>query len=220
MGKLAAPDKKFRIYLWNLRMQNGTYRYYGFIQQTPGQHANVTSLIDRSDSIMEPETQLLTPENWYGALYYKIIPVETGHSKTVYTLLGWDGINTLLTQKLIDILTFKENGEIQFGAPLFLDYAANQNMRIIFRYSCEASMILKFDDQTLINTKHWNPRKREFENTTKQAPIIVCDRLIPLDPQLEGLYQHYVPASDVYDGFLLEGSKWHYIKGIDVRNKN
>ena len=39
---------------------------------------------------------MLSENSWFGALYYKIIPVVK--NKTYYTLLGWDG-NDMFSNK-------------------------------------------------------------------------------------------------------------------------
>ncbi len=221
LGKLTSPDKKFRLYQWNLRMADGRYIFYGFIQQAEAQNSkSLTPLTDFSDSIADPELRILGSGNWFGALYYKIIPVESEGKKTIYTLLGWDGNNSSVTQKVIEILSFSDEGDIIFGAPVFKDYKNGLNTRVIFRYSAESSMILKLDDQQVTSSKKWNPEKRKFITETHRASVIICDRLIPLDPQLEGLYQHYIPASDVYDCFLFNKGKWLFIKEVDARNKH
>lgn len=220
LGKITSPDKRFRFCLWNIRMADGRFLFFGFIQKPGKENSTVIPLTDRSDSIADPEHQQLDPDHWYGALYYKIIPFLTERSDTAYTLLGWDGNNSVVTQKVIEVMMFGRDGKITFGAPLFKDYQQGQNTRIIFRYSAESSMILKLDEQQVITSKKWNPKKREFMTESRQASMIVCDRLVPLDPQLEGLYQHYVPASDIYDGFVLNNGKWLFIKGVDARNKH
>ena len=196
LGKLTSPDKRFRMYLWALHMNDGSYHNFGFIQQPKPFRPEIIALSDRSDSIENPEIMILQPDNWYGALYYKIIPVKTA-SGTYYTLLGWFGNNSVVTQKIIDVLSFNSDGLAIFGARVFNHYAQGENTRIIFRYSAQTSMMLKYDKQ-----------------------MIVFDRLIPLDAQLEGLYQHYVPESDVYDGLNLEYGKWNFVKGIKGLNKH
>ena len=45
----------------------------------------------------------LNYKNWYGCLYYDIIPIKVGKEK-YYTLLGWDGNNKNTTKKIIDVV--------------------------------------------------------------------------------------------------------------------
>ncbi len=124
----------------------------------------------------------------------------------------------MVTQKLIEVLSFGKSGEVVFGAAIFKNYHQNEDVRIIFRYSAQSTMILRPQEQEITTSKKWDSRKNKFTTERRKGLIIVCDRLIPLDPQLEGLYQHYVPASDIYDGFLPDHGKWLFIKGIDLLN--
>ena len=123
LAKLTFPDRKFRIYNWNLPLGNGTNAYFCFIQMNPkgkGKQA-VYKLADLSDSISQPETALLDIHSWFGALYYSVIITYTGN-KTVYTLLGWDGVNSRLSQKIIEVLSFDKKETPRFGARIFRNF--------------------------------------------------------------------------------------------------
>ena len=106
------------------------------------------------------------------------------------------------------------------AAEIFRDYLKGQRTRIIFRYSASASMSLKYAEQVIKSDKKWNPKKRVYEYKTKKARMIVCDRLIPIDPQLEGQYQYYVADSDIFDGFMKEHGCWNFIKNIGAGNNH
>jgi len=51
----------------------------------------------------------------------------------------------------------------------------------------------------------------------KKKNLIIFDHLSPTSPQLEGMYDFYVPDGS-YDGFTWEKGKWIYIKDIDARS--
>lgn len=208
LSKLTAPDKAFRIYNWNLPMNNGSNRYFCLIQVagTKKIGERLIGLTDRSDSIANPDGAVLAGGQWYGALYYRILAVKQG-KKTIYTLLGWDGISPAVSQKLIEILTFDANGAPRFGARIFRDFRKGQQARIFFRYAASASMLLRPDLQSMPS-----------EKSGKKTPMILCDRLVPLDPRTEGQTDFYIPASDIYDGFIWTGSVWKFIRGIEGRN--
>jgi hypothetical protein len=222
LGKLTSPDRYFRIYNWNLPHKDGSNTYFCLLQVNDPEYRRkrLFTLTDRSSSLLNPEQQILDTSEWYGSLYYNIIRnvTDTGDSKS-YTLLGWDGKSATITQKVIEIITFDRNGIPHFGARIFKNFADGHNARVIFRYSSSARMTLKYDEQTLpaqINLPDgMNPRK--FAG--KKKSILVFDRLIPMDPQLKDQYQFYVPAAEVYDGFLFLDNSWIFITGIDARNK-
>jgi len=208
ISKLVSLDKKFRIYNWNLPLTDGSNKYFCFIQ-VPGTKLNqkqVLELKDRSDSIKDPEFEIGDANNWYGALYYRILPLGIGNH-TIYTLLGWDGISPTVNQKLIEVLTFDLKGNPKFGAKIFRDYLKGPRSRIIFRYSASASMLLRPDEQYIKNGK-----------TVKKTRMIVCDRLVPLEAKLEGQTDFYIPASDVFDGFIFINGTWKFIRDVEGRN--
>ncbi|MCB0546903.1 MAG: hypothetical protein KDD19_04895, partial [Phaeodactylibacter sp.] len=68
-------DSSFRIFTWQLYVDKDDYRYYGAIQMnTPG--LKLFPLIDRSFKIEDAEHQALSPEEWYGSVYYNLLDVE------------------------------------------------------------------------------------------------------------------------------------------------
>jgi hypothetical protein len=220
IAKLTSPDKKFRIFNWNLPKGDGTNIYFGFIQLNPKSEPEqaVYDLIDRSDSIPQPETALLDNRFWYGSLYYKII-LTTYNKQKFYTLLGWDPMNSQLTRKVVDVLFFDQSDYPHFGARIFRNFGNDLTSRVIFQYSSSVSMLLIYDEQYLVNHKKWNAGKKQFEKELEKARMIVCDELIPSDPQFEGQYEYYVPSSEVFNGFVFKNGMWNFSKNIEVRNK-
>jgi hypothetical protein len=219
LGKLTSPDKRFRLYNWNLPLSNGINRYFCFIQfpsKTGGANPALIELSDHFDSIPDPEHAALDARNWYGALYYKIIP-EKAQSGTIYTLLGWQGVSTSIHQKIIEVMTFDDQGNPRFGMKIFNKYKDGSNQRVIFRFSSVATMILRYEGQYLSKGKKWNASSRAFEEKKSKAAMIVCDRLVPLE-QYEGNTAVMIPAADVYDGFLFDHGIWTFVKGVDARN--
>ena len=80
-------------------------------------------------------------------------------------------------------------------------------------------MILSYDEQVLKKNPKWNASKKQYESDDKRTKMIICDELIPLETQLEGLYEYYIPSSEVYNGFVFEEGLWYFYRNVDVRNK-
>jgi hypothetical protein len=220
MAKMTSPDKMFRIYNWNLPTTGGSNQYFCFFQ-VPGKTSkntfSIIELSDRSDSIPDPEHSALGAASWYGALYFKIIP-EKSETGMIYTLLGWEGVNPVQMQKVIEILTFDDNALPRFGKKIFNKYKDGENKRVIFKYSPVASMVLRYEEQSLTKGKKWNSSSRTFEESRSKASLIVCDRLVTVESsEVKG--QVLVPAGDVYDGFLFENGRWNFMEGVDARNR-
>jgi hypothetical protein len=219
MAKLTSPDKSFRIYNWNLPVQDGSNRYFCFIQFPPKKKngkTEIIELIDRTDTITDPEHRSLNAAGWYGTLYYRIIPAKTG-SGIIYTLLGWQGVSSTIMQKIIEIMMFDHRGSPVFGRSLFSKFKDGKNKRVIFRYSSLAPMVVKYDDQFILTSRKWNASKKTYEEKRSKARLIVCDRLVALE-QSKANDPLMVPAGDLFDGFIFQNGLWNFIEGVDARN--
>jgi hypothetical protein len=135
----------------------------------------------------------LDHQNWYGALYYQIIPVQKG-SKTIYTLIGWDGSSSFSDIKVIDAMYFT-GSSVYFGYPIFQNEEGKQN-RIFFEYK----------DQTMMSLRYEESRK-----------MIVYDHLSPESPSLKGVYAYYVPDLS-YDAFKWDGKYWQHKSDVVATN--
>ncbi len=217
--RISPDDSKFRIYHWNLPANSGKKRYFGFLKLLHRATPEVFPLRDFSDSIPLPDTAILDPNHWFGALYYTAITGTTASGKTYYTLLGWAGSSSIINRKVIEIVSFDEHDHPAFGLPVFPDYEEGNRTRIIFRYAATTSMLLKYEEHIISTEKKWNAKKRDFDARIKRGMMIVCDKLIPLDPQFEGQYQYYVPAGETCDSFQVVDGSWHFVRGVETRNK-
>ncbi|MDR2916851.1 MAG: hypothetical protein LBV74_18815 [Tannerella sp.] len=200
IGRIYAPRKKFRIFNWNHAKRDGTHQHFALIvlPGKKGQPNKVFRLTDMSDSIKRPDQQVLGAGEWFGALYYRIIPRRKGKDKKVYyTLLGLDMNNLQTKKKVIEILSFGENGELQLGAPV-IELNDWIKHRVIFEFSAKQSMYLEY-----------NRLKRRME----------FDHLAPLMPYLVGEYEYYEP--DLFrDGLKFRRGHWKHYKTIQKPPKN
>ena len=188
-----APDNTFRVFTWNVMNQDGSYRFYGTIQMnTPGQ-LKMYPLTDYSPFIKNPEDTLLSPHEWLGAEYFKIIKAGDA-AKPYYVLLGWKGNTVKTTKKVIEVLSFT-SGQPVFGMPVFNAGGKNPD-RIVFEYSRQVSMMLKYLDD---------------------KKMIVFDHLAPPVPKMKGDYAVYGPDL-TYDGYQLAGGRWALVQDLDLRN--
>lgn len=62
-------DSTFRIFTWQLYVSENDYRYGGFLQHGSGR---VYPLEDHSAEVRMPEYEGMSPDYWYGAVYYNI----------------------------------------------------------------------------------------------------------------------------------------------------
>jgi len=185
VGFIDSPDKLVRIINWNVEQDDETQMYYCFILHVDERKKKVeiSELTDNSFMLPPRPDGILDASDWYGALYYKIIPMEKS-GKTIYTLLGWDGNNSMSSIKLIDALYFSGDHP-KLGSPIFKTTETTQK-RVFFEHSKKATMSLKYEEQ---------------------YDRIIFDHLSPEAPNLKGFYSFYVPDLS-YDAMVLEGNKW------------
>lgn len=199
LGSIKSPDNSLRLFNWNVEQDDMTQKYYCYILHFNERKKvyELSELIDNSFMIPARPTEILEGKDWYGALYFKIIPVDKG-SKTIYTLLGWDGNNTMSNIKLMDVLYFAGNSP-RLGSPIF-KHQGETLKRVFFEHSEKTTMYLNYDEQ--------------------QGRIIL-DHLSPETPSMKGIYSFYVPDLS-YDAYELKNNKW-YLKedviGVNGKSK-
>jgi hypothetical protein len=194
---LAPPDSSFRIFTWQLFVNDSTYRYYGAIQMNSSE-LKLFPLVDRSfDLSHRPVSDRLPPDRWYGALYYNILPLSVGKKEKQYLLFGYDAYSFFDKRKVLEVLTFGEDGVPVFGAPVFNRQTPEQaalrgeECRIILEYTAETSIRLNWDEQ---------------------YQMILYEHLIPMpSPFNRGVT--YVPDGS-YEGFRIEKGKLQYVEKV------
>jgi hypothetical protein len=138
----------------------------------------------------------LATNQWYGAVYYQIVPV-VGIKDPYYILLGWKGKNLQSNSKVVETMFFKD------GKPFFGRQALEQspksnlfNSRVIFTYTKDANMMLRY---------------------LKNDKMFVFDHLVPQSKALEGMFDLYAPDLS-YDTYKYKSGKWVIIENIKFTN--
>ena len=85
----------------------------------------LVALIDMHDAYEKKPIGTVDYTDWYGALYYKIIPFENGN-KTEYLLLGWDGGTAGSNYKILDVLVLGKKS-VRFGSPVLFQIISYKN---------------------------------------------------------------------------------------------
>jgi len=187
-----SPDNRFRIISWPIVNEDGSYRFYGTIQINTGGNLQMFPLNDYSPQLKNPEDSVVDNLKWFGAEYYRIIPVYS--PKLYYVLLGWKGNTVKSTKKVIEVLSFKNEKPV-LGLPVF-DGKGKTRKRVVFEYTRQASMLLRY---------------------VPEQDLIVFDHLSPPDPKLKNQHDTYGPDLS-YDGYKLKNGRWVYVEDLDMRN--
>jgi hypothetical protein len=196
LGQITSPDSLVKIITWNLILPEGTGRYYCYLihrSRRYGAGKVYTLAADYREAPVRTDT-IYSSSDWYGALYYNIRPF-TYDGQTKYILLGIDYGNSLITRKIIEVLSFRQNENILFGQKCFTD-GKSIAPRVVFEYSSSAVMSLRFE-------------------TDNQ---IVFDHLSPFSPELKGNRQFYGPDFS-FDSYIFEKDLWQLKTDIDIKNK-
>lgn len=196
LGQVTSPDSRIKIVNWNLILKEGSNKYFCYLVRKGdrGEQNKVFELTgeNRVEKIRTDITY--NDKNWYGALYYNIMPFKKDN-KTYYILLGIDYGNMLLTRKIIDVLSFSTEGGILFGDDCFLKGAVKK-FREVLEYSSEGVITLRI-------------------HTPK---MIVFDRLAVYSDDSEDSGQHY-GAEYRYDAYVFKKGTWLFTGNVDVKNK-
>jgi hypothetical protein len=200
MCTLTSPDNSFRLLNWNIEYgEHEEQKYYCFILNKDPKNGGyfVIELKDRSSISTNPEAAQYTEKNWYGCLYYKIIPLDKAGTP-LYTILGWDGNDKLSGKKIIETMTFQGLKKVKFGFPIFKIEDDVSKRRIIFQYSSQSTMSLKY---SVIDKKH----------------VLIFDHLSPQAPHLHEFKEWYVPDGS-FDSFIWTNGKWVQEKDVDAKS--
>lgn len=194
MYVIQPKDKKFKLFTWFIPYNNGEYEYYGIIQKCKknGKKCEIYHL-KKTISLNEQNINMqLNHTEWYGCVYYDLIPIKV-EGKKYYTLLGWDGNNNNTTKKIIDVVQIPKKEEPIFGANIF----SNNKNRIIIEYSSKYSISLKYDEK---------------------LDYIVYDHLEPLDGVSTHNFNLYAPNLS-YDVLKRTKLGWRLESNIYLNNK-
>lgn len=194
ISRLNAPDSSFKIFTWQLVINENTVRQHGAIQmKTSDGSLKLFPLIDKSPTMEKPEDTVGNNFNWVGAVYYKIIEKQA-FGKTYYTLLGYDENDLKSNKKIIEILTFN-NGQPVFGGNnfSFQDNSVNKKglARYIMTYRKNASPRLTYDHD---------------------MDMIIYEHLISETGEPQKKYT-YIPDGD-YEGLKWKDGKWVHINKV------
>jgi hypothetical protein len=191
LGTIKSPDNYFRLFNWNIEKDDYTQTYYCYILLYDDKKKEYKTIELKDNSFMLPQkpTEILEATDWYGALYYRIIPMKKG-SKTLYTVLGWDGNNSASTMKVIDVFNFVGN-TVKLGSPVFR-MPKETHKRIFFEFAKKTTMHLNYEEK---------------------YQRIIFDHLAPESPALAGMYSMYLPDLS-NDAFVLKDGKWYFVEDV------
>lgn len=142
---LYPPDSTFRIITWQVQGE-GEFQNFGAIQMNE-EALKLYPLIDRSETYADIEDKILKPTEWFGAIYYRLMPLKKKKRNTKYVLFGFDNFNPMTKRKVLDILSFDSEGKPVFGAPVFEYDDGTVKNRMVMEYFSGATTTLNYDKE-------------------------------------------------------------------------
>jgi len=191
---LYAPDSAFRIFTWQLVINENVIRQHGAIQmKTYDGSLKLYPLIDKSDVTGNIADTIGNNYGWIGAIYYKIIMKKSSNQK-YYTLLGFDENNIRSSRKIIEVMTFM-NDEPVFGGRYFsyendVPFKSAQS-RYVMEFKKEAGPRLTYDND---------------------LDIIVAEHLV--SESNEPNKKWTLVGDGDYEGFKWQSGKWVHVNKV------
>ncbi len=196
VSRIYSPDSNFRIITWQFMRDEAYFRQRGAIQmKTADGSLKLFPLIDMSDFTENPVDSVRSNFNWVGAIYYNMV-MKTFNNKKYYTLFGYDDNNFRSTRKWLEVLTFNEQGQPQFGGRYF-NYPADEikapqpAFRFLLEYKKDAAARISYDPE---------------------MDLIIFDHLVSDSKDPTKKYT-LVPDGD-QEGFKWKDGQWVYIEKV------
>ncbi len=196
LGQILSPDSRVKIITWNLILTDGTNWYFCyFIRRGENGRENHIYKLKGVNMDEAPRTDIIySPDDWYGALYYNIQPFRAG-KETCYVVLGLDYGSLSVSRKIIDVLSFTDEGDIIFGKKCFIR-GDETKLREVLEYAADGVVTLR-----LHNKK-----------------TIVFDHLVPISSGQEDNPEYYGTEFS-FDAYKLKKGLWRFAKNVEVKNK-
>lgn len=194
ISRLYSPDSVFRIFTWQLVINENVIRQHGAIQlKTYDGSLKLYPLIDKSDVTINLADTIGNNYGWIGAIYYKVIQKRSSN-QNYYTLLGFDENNIRSSRKIIEVLNFV-SGEPTFGGRFFsyeedTVFKTSQS-RYIMEFKKEAGPRLTYD---------------------KELDLIIVEHLV--SESKEPKKKWTLIGDGDYEGFKWKNGKWIHVEKI------
>jgi hypothetical protein len=190
ISRVQPEDKSFRIFSWQLKLENNLYAYFGVVQLENGR---VYPLLETKEALSDEEYSVFTPEEWLGQLYYAIHSYKYKKEKG-HILFGFRENERMKTQKIAAPILISGD-EVFFGDEIFFKQSRHGAHRIIIEYASVAKASLRYDT--------------ELEG-------IIYDHLTPVLNPYESNEMMLVPDGS-YEGYFFDKGVWRHEDKIEFQ---
>lgn len=180
---LTSEDGRCRLITWSVALPDGTRAYRGYAQHRPPKGETTTTRL-RDTKQSRGADAVYRGGEWFGCVYYEIIPARVDKNLTVYTLLGRDDHSLRAVRKVVEPLWF-DKGRPVFGKKVFELPKGNPN-RLVFNVNSRAVMPL-----------WWSRDDR----------MILFGHLVPI-PNMPSTVEGGMAPDDSLDGLRWTNDRW------------
>ncbi len=167
MSVKSPESREFKVFTWFVQLEEHKYELYGLVQMKGGE---LIELKDQSFMMSDVEYMETGPEQWFGALYYKI-QEQKFEGEDIFLLYGYHPGNEKKKMKVLEVLSFRdgkpvfgkeifkkveENGRERFKNRIFLEYALTSNVNLNYNDGLE---LIMFDNLISTITPELGPTK-------------------------------------------------------------
>jgi hypothetical protein len=195
LGQITSPDSLLKIVTWNLVLYDLPGRYFCYFIKKQEQGNKLYKLSAVYKEYPARSDTVYSESDWYGALYYDIRPYKTNDG-IFWIILGIVYGISLITRKLIDVISFTRGDSVIFGKKWFVPGEVIK-FREVFEYASGGAMSLRFSSDS----------------------SIVFDHLVPFSPALKDDHKYY-GADYSYDAYIFNNGEWKLQVNVDVRNRD
>ena len=196
LGQLTSTDGVIKMLCWNLALENGDYKYHCIMRHKSTKETVAVTIFQDNSDWERIDRKPIRTNDWYGALYYKIL-ANKYRRKTYYTVLGWDGKDNVTNRKVVDVINIQGKTVI-LGSSIFKNEKKLPVHRLIYEYGNDVSMALNYDEK---------------------EKMIIMDHLAPEDSRFEGQYQFYGPDFS-YDALSFKKGEWVLLRDVFAKNRS
>lgn len=186
-------DRSFRVWTWQVMRDSNHYDYYGFIQ-TNQARPRVFELKNAFKNVRQPESAVLSADQWLGGLIYSIRQFKDKDGGMRYILFTYNAGDLDEKTKIAEVLSLR-GGTPRFGAPVFVGKVRGREIkqnRLFLPYSADANVRLNFDPS---------------------MNMIVHDHLTPTAARNPNMPSVNIPDG-TYEAFIYEKGIWKWIEKL------
>lgn len=222
IAKCYPEDSSFRIFTFQVMLDNYTYVHYGAIQMNRSK-LKLIPFRDFSDTFPITPQKMLTNKNWLGAIYYRCF-TKSVRGKPMYFLLGYDENDALSVKKYIEPMTIVGDSAAKFGMPVFeLNRVVNMAVKPALDPKTmkplppvKSQVISKILHRFVLEYRKGGTATISYEPEKNR---ILFEHLATTDNKSHDVGYMKVPDG-TYEGLVWENEKWVWKETLTVAEKD